>query len=161
MKRRLLALCLLVAAGTTAADDAADAAAALHGYFEAFNARQIDRIATEIYSTPVHVGGGATHRVLADADAAAANLADLYAAIDAQAWRESRILDLVVCIASRTLALVDTRYSRIDADGNPIPPAVRTNLYVLQKLEGAWRIVAFYAHDETQRPGCPAAGIAG
>jgi len=55
------------------------------------------------------------------------------------------------------LALVDTRYSRMDGSGNPIPPAIRTVLYVLQKIDEDWRIVAFYSHDEERRPGCPAA----
>jgi len=157
MKKLLSALCACALTGTCIADDAADAGAKLREYFAAFNAREIDRIASEIYSTPVHIGGGEGHRVLADPAAAEANLAGLYDQIDAQGWHESRIHDLVVCVASPTLALVDTRYSRIDDNGDPIPPAIRTVLYVLQKIDGAWRIVAFYSHNEERRPGCPAA----
>jgi len=161
MKKTLIAVCASLITGICVADDAADAGAKLHEYFAAFNAREADRIANTIYSTPVHIGGGTGHRVLADPAAAVANLNDLYAQIDAQGWRESQILDLVVCVASPTLALVDTRYSRIDEQGVAIPPAIRTVLYVLQKIDGDWRIVAFYSHDEERRPGCPAAGVSG
>lgn len=50
------------------------------------------------------------------------------------------------------------RTSRIDHNGTPIPPALRTNLYVLQKLDRDWRIVAFYSHDNNKRPGCEPRG---
>ncbi len=114
----------------------------------------MEKVAHEVYSTPVHIGGGVAHRVLADPAAAVANLTGLYEQIEAQGWKESVIEDLRVCHASDTLALVDTRYSRIDGDGKPIPPAIRTTLYVLQKLDGKWRIVAFYGHDVDKWPFC-------
>jgi hypothetical protein len=139
---------------TAGADDADDAAAKLHEYFAVFNAKDTARIAREIYSTPVHIGGGDAHRVLADPAAAVDNLDNLYARIEAQGWQESVIEDLKVCVLSASLALVDTRYSRMTGEGNAIPPAVRTTLYVLQKLNGAWRIVAFYGHGADQRPEC-------
>ena len=56
MKKLLSALCACALTGTCIADDAADAGAKLREYFAAFNAREIDRIASEIYSTPVHIG---------------------------------------------------------------------------------------------------------
>lgn len=144
----------LVLMGVANADDAEDAAAKLHEYFEQFSLKNIDRIASEIYSTPVHIGGGTAHRVLESPEAAMANLRNLYEQIEAQGWVESRIHDLAVCVASPTLALVDTRYSRMDGDGNAIEPAIRTTLYVLQKLSGDWRIIAFYGHDNDRRPAC-------
>lgn len=152
--RRLLLIVFLLASATASADDAADAAAKLHEYFDAFNAKDTSRVSEEIYSTPVHIGGGSGHRILGDPAAAVANLDNLYAQIEAQGWKESVIDDLKVCVLSPTLALVDTRYARMTHDGEPIPPAVRTTLYVLQKLESDWRIVAFYGHDADKRPAC-------
>ena len=111
-------------------------------------------MANTISATPGHIGGGSGHRVLADADAAVENLTSLYAQIEAQGWVESKIIDLKICLASESLALVDTRYSRIDNEGNAITPAIRTTLYVLQKIDGDWRIVAFYGHDNDKRPAC-------
>ena len=135
-------------------DDAADASAKVYEYFSVFNEKDTQKIANEIYATPLHIGGATGHRVLANAEAAVKNLTNLYEQIDAQGWKESRIKDVVVCVASESLAFVDTQYSRIDHSGTPIPPTLRTNLYVLQKLDGDWRIVAFYSHDNDKRPGC-------
>jgi ketosteroid isomerase-like protein len=151
---RLLLIVVLFASATAVADDAEDAGAKLHEYFDAFNAKDTSRVSTEIYSTPVHIGGGGGHRVLADPAAAVANLDNLYTEIEAQGWKESVIDNLKVCVLSGSLALVDTRYARMTHDGKPIPPAVRTTLYVLQKLDGDWRIIAFYGHDADKRPAC-------
>ena len=154
MNRLIITLLLMMVSAVTFADDAKDAGAKLHEYFAEFNEKNIETVANYIYSTPVHIGGGAGHRVLADPAAAVANLTGLYEQIEAQGWVESRIENLKICVASETLALVDTRYSRIDQDGEPIPPAIRTTLYVLQKNEDSWRIVAFYGHDNDKRPSC-------
>ena len=154
MTIRLIVILLISGIGTSMADDGADAGAKLYEYFAAFSAKEVQKVASDVYSTPVHIGGGAGHRVLADPAAAVANLNNLYTQIEAQGWVESRIEDLEICVASETLALVDTRYSRLDQDGNPIPPAIRTTLYLLQKIEGDWRIIAFYGHDNDTRPGC-------
>jgi hypothetical protein len=152
--RGLLGLVLLLASSIVVADDADDAGAKLYEYFDVFNQKDKEKVANVIYSTPVHIGGGGAHRVLADPAAAVDNLTNLYAQIEVQGWKESVIEDLKVCVLSDTLALVDTRYSRMTHDGEPIPPDIRTTLYVLQKIEGDWRIVAFYGHDNEQRPVC-------
>ena len=102
----------------------------------------------------MHIGGGSGHRVLFDPDTAVESLTNLYEQIEVQGWVESKIHDLNICVASESLALVDTRYSRIDNEGNAIPPGIRTTLYVLQKIDGDWRIVAFYGHDNDKRPAC-------
>ena len=152
--RALILLVFVLGAGASLADDASDAGAKLYEYFEVFNAKDMEKVANSIYSTPVHIGGGDGHRVLADPAAAVDNLTNLYQQIEAQGWQASVIDDLKVCTLSNTLALVDTRYSRMDKNGQPIPPAIRTTLYVLQKLDGDWRIVAFYGHDADKRPAC-------
>ncbi|MDX1404008.1 MAG: hypothetical protein R3192_05710 [Woeseiaceae bacterium] len=154
MRHKIILLVAMCIAGTAIADEAADAGGKLYEYFEAFNARDTQRVANEIYSTPVHIGGGQGHRVLQTPQAAVDNLDNLYEVIKGRGWKESRISDLSICLLSDALALVDTQYSRLTADGDPIPPALRTVLYVLQKIEGDWRIVAFYSHDNDKRPVC-------
>ena len=136
------------------ADDVSDAEAKLYEYFEVFNQKDVERIATRIYATPVQTGGGASHRVLATPDAAIDNLTSLYPQIEEQGWKESVIENLKTCVLSDSLAIVDTRYSRMDKDGNPIPPAIRTTMYIVQKIDAEWRIVAFYGHDNATRPVC-------
>jgi hypothetical protein len=152
--KSLIFLALTLVPALAIPDDADDAGAKLYEYFEVFNSKDIDKVANYIYSTPVHIGGGNAHRVLADPAEAVENLTGLYEQIEAQGWKESVIEDLKICMASATLALVDTRYSRIDQNGQPIPPAVRTTLYILQKFDTSWKIVAFYGHDNNQRPSC-------
>ncbi len=154
MKISIFALLAFIPCNVVVADDAADAGAKLYEYFATFNDKDVQKVANTIYSTPVHIGGGSGHRVLADPDTAVENLTNLYEQIEAQGWVESKISDLVICLASESLALVDTRYSRIDTEGNTIPPAIRTTLYVLQKIDDDWRIVAFYGHDNDKRPAC-------
>jgi hypothetical protein len=154
MRLTVIPILALMACSTAIADDAADAGAKVHEYFEVFNAKNTEKIANEIYSTPVHIGGGDGHRVLATPEAAVENLETLYEAIIGRGWKESKISSLSICVASDTLALVDTQYSRLNHDGEPIPPSLRTILYVLQKIDGAWRIVAFYDHDDDKRPAC-------
>lgn len=154
MKTTIMTLLVIVICNVAVADDADDAGAKLYEYFATFNDKDIQKVANHIYSTPVHIGGGAGHRVLATPDAAVENLTGLYKQLDTQGWVESRISDLKICVASETLALVDTRYSRLDKEGNAIPPAIRTTLYVLQKIEDEWRVVAFYGHDNDMRPAC-------
>ena len=151
---RRMILFMMALSATVVANEGDDAAAKLYEYFGAFNAKDVVEVANHIYSTPVHIGGGDSHRVLANPDAAIRNLVGLYGQIEARGWKESVIEDLKICQASDTLALVDARYSRIDHDGNPIPPTIRTTLYVLQKIDGVWRIVAFYGHAADKRPSC-------
>ena len=154
MRVALTTLLALLVCNFAVADDAEDAGAKLYEYFATFNEKDVHKVANEIYSTPVHIGGGSGHRVLADPEAAVENLQTLYEQIESQGWVESKITDLKICLASASLALVDTRYSRIDDQGNAIAPAVRTTLYVLQKIAGDWRVVAFYGHDNNKRPTC-------
>ncbi len=156
MRHLIFSILTTLAASIAIADDADDAGAKLYEYFDAFNEKAISRIVSDVYSTPVHIGGGASHSVMADPDGAAESLESLYEQLEGQGWAESRISDLKICLASDTLALVDTRYSRLNQDGEPIPPAIRTTLYVLQKIDDEWRIVSFYGHDNDVRPGCGA-----
>ena len=152
--KRMFWLAIVLLSAASVADEAGDASAKVYEYFDVFNAKDIAGIVDTIYSTPIHIGGGNSHRVLADANAATENLAGLYEMLDGQGWKESVIENVRTCQLSDSLALVDTRYSRIDRDGNPIPPRIRTNLDVVQKLEEGWRIVAFYGHDADKRPVC-------
>jgi len=152
--KRICWLVFILLSGASVADDASEASAKVYEYFDVFNAKDIPGIINSIYSTPVHVGGGSGHRVLADDDAAVENLTGLYDMLDEQGWKESVIENVRTCLLSSRLALVDTRYSRIDQEGKAIPPAIRTNLYIVQKIDGEWRIVSFYGHDADQRPVC-------
>lgn len=149
----LLTLTLFVSTNVVA-DDADDAGAKLFEYFDAFNEKAITFIANDIYSTPVHIGGGSSHSMMADPAGAVAALESLYDDLEGDGWVESEISDLQICMASDTLAFVDTLYSRLKQNGEAIPPAIRTTLYILQKFDDDWKIVSFYSHDNDKRPSC-------
>ena len=78
MRTRIIGWLAFFACGVAVGDDAADAGAKVHEYFDAFNAQDVQKVANEIYSTPVHIGGGEGHRVLATPAAAVENLENLY-----------------------------------------------------------------------------------
>ena len=150
----MLGLTLLLTTGAAYADDALEAAAKIHEYFAAFNDKDTARVSTEIYASPVHIGGAGGNRVLATPSDAVANLENLYGQIEAQGWVESVIDRIESCVLSDGLVFADVIYSRIDDDGEPIPPAVRTNVYVLRETEDGWRIIAFYGHDNDKGLDC-------
>ena len=91
MRWLCLSFYLFTSISSAFADDADDAGAKLYEYFATFNEKDVNKVANQVYSTPVHIGGGSGHRVLADADAAVENLTGLYEQIEAQGWVESRI----------------------------------------------------------------------
>ena len=64
MNRIFLATLTMLFCAITWADDAEDAGAKLYEYFAEFNDKDIETVANYIYSTPVHIGGGAGHSVL-------------------------------------------------------------------------------------------------
>lgn len=154
ISKLVLTMMIVFAIPQAALGDDEAAGAKLREYFAAFNEKDVDRIANKIYATPVQIGGGNGHRIYADPMDAIDNLNRLYEQIEAQGWVASRIENLEICVVSDTVALVDTRYSRFDDNGEPIAPAIRTTLYVLQKIDSNWRIVAFYGHDSDRRPTC-------
>ncbi|MDH3442003.1 MAG: hypothetical protein OEM63_14685, partial [Gammaproteobacteria bacterium] len=78
MTKTIFSAFILVFAAIAFADDGDDAGAKLYEYFEVFNAKDVEKVANYIYSTPVHIGGGASHQVLADPAAAIENLNSLY-----------------------------------------------------------------------------------
>ena len=152
--RGMIFTVLMMASGLVAAADGEDAGAKVHEYFRLFNEKDVETIAHRIYSSPVHIGGGDGHRVYANPAEAIDSLNSFYTQLASQDWRESVISDLQICQLSPTLALVDTQFSRVTSSGDPILPEIRTTLYVLQLIDGDWRIVSFYGHDPANRPAC-------
>lgn len=151
---RFVALTLLFVAAAATADVHGEVEAHMMKYFDRFNARDIEGIASDIYSMPLQIGGEGVNRTLGDAAEARENLESLYGQLDQQGWARSVISRVDVCLLADGLAFADTIYARFDKDGNAIAPAVRTNVYVLRKVDDGWRIIAFYLRDTDKPPGC-------
>lgn len=154
MRHVTLALAFILSWSAVAADDTTEAEAKLQEYFELFTAKDVDGILERIYSIPVHIGNSSGHRVYATADDARSGLTGLYEQIEDQGWVRSVIQNVDACPVADGLVFAEVTYTRDQADGTAIAPGLRSNVYVLQKLEPGWRITAFYARDMDKGIAC-------
>ncbi len=53
----------------------------------------------------------------------------------------------MISVIAGGLVFAEVTYTRDKANGEAIAPGLRSNVYVLQKLEPGWRITAFYNRD--------------
>ena len=153
-KSPILLILIILIGSLSHADDANDASNKIHEYFDVFNTKELEEIANYIYSTPLLVGGGDGQIVWNDPASAINSLKNTYKNIESRGWKESVIDNTKTCLLSDNLALVDVKFSRIKANGEAIPPEIRTTLYVLQKIANEWRIIAFFGHGADSRPSC-------
>ncbi len=147
MRKTILALMFILTGTTVVADDATDAEAKVREYFDVFNTKDVDGILERIYSIPVHIGNSSGHRAYANGADARSSLAGLYEQIESQGWARSVISNVDACVIADGLVFAEVTYTRDKADGEAIAPGLRSNIYVLQKLEPGWRITAFYSRD--------------
>ncbi len=147
MKKTILTLMIILAGTAVFADDATEAEAKVREYFDLFNNKDSDGILERIYSIPVHIGNSSGHRAYATGADARAGLATLYDQIESQGWARSVISDVDACVIADGLVFAVVTYTRDKADGEAIAPGLRSNVYVLQKLEPGWRVTAFYSRD--------------
>ena len=123
-------------------------------YFDVFTAKDVDAILERIYSMPVHIGNSSGHRAYVTPDDARSSLKSLFEQIEAQGWVKSVIRDVETCSIADGLVFAEVTYTRDKANGEAIAPGLRSNVYVLQKLEPGWRITAFYSRDMDHRLRC-------
>ncbi len=154
MNKTIISLMLLLSGALAFADDASDAEAKVREYFDVFNAKDVDGILGRIYSIPVHVGSSSGHSAYQSAGEARSGLANLYPQIEKQGWVESVIKNVATCVIADGLVFAEVTYTRDKADGEAIAPGLRSNVYVLQKLEPGWRITAFYSRDMDKGLAC-------
>ena len=76
------------------------------------------------------------------------------AALRAQGWDKSVISNIYICVLAENYALVELSYSRLDADGDVIPPRKRKGVYVVLRTDDGWRIIADYAHQPSVQISC-------
>lgn len=118
-------------------------------YVELFNNEQAEAIAGEIYLAPVLIwkSGDENQSVALTAEEIHEQFNSTYKTIKANGWNRSVIHGMDIRIGGEDLAFVDMRFSRLMADGKPIPPEQRTVSYVLVKRETGWRIIS--AHGQS------------
>lgn len=147
MKKTILALVFILTGTAVVADDATEAEAKVREYFDVFNAKDVDGILERIYSIPVHIGNSSGHRAYANSADARSSVAGLYEQIESQGWARSVISNVDACVIADGLVFAEVTYTRDKANGEAIAPGLRSNVYVLQRLEPGWRVTAFYTRD--------------
>ena len=60
-------------------------------------------------------------------------------------------------MVARDRALVEFRFSRLKADGTPLPPKDRATLYFVRKFPDGWRITQLIGIDATANVSCTSA----
>jgi hypothetical protein len=155
MKNAIVAaMAFLRASSVAVADDRTEAEAKVRQYFDVFNAKDVDGILEKIYSIPVHIGNSSGHRAYHTEDDARSSLTGLYKQIEGQGWVRSVISDVDACGIADGLVFAEVTYTRDKSDGTAIAPGLRSNVYVLQKLDTGWRITAFYSRDMDKGLAC-------
>jgi S-formylglutathione hydrolase len=118
-------------------------------YVALFNNEQAEAIAGEIYLAPVLTwkSGDENQSVDITEKDVREDFESSFKIMKANGWKQSVIHGMDIRIAGEDLAFVDMRFSRLMADGKPIPPVQRTWSYVLVKREAGWRIIS--AHGQS------------
>ena len=154
MKRGMLVLLAALSLNVAAADNVEAAKAKMMEYFDAFGKNDLQRIVTEIYAPSVQMVVRAGHQVLPTPEAALAGLTGFRNGLVARGWVEFRFDNMETCEISDNLVLLDTQYASVFKRGSETSEMMSTMLYVLHKIDGEWRIVAYYDHDHDKRPTC-------
>ena len=118
-------------------------------YLALFNAGDSESIAKSIYLAPTHYAGDWTQDTWQTEEEVELGFDEEFNDLRDAGWSKSVSESIDVCIASDSLAFVTLTYSRLDASGEPIPPTLRTGMYVTVQTPDGWRIYA--AFDYVQR----------
>jgi hypothetical protein len=121
-----------------------DVATRMERYVDLFNNEQADAIAEEIYLAPVQMRkfGDEIHSVATTAKEVGEQFNLMFKKIKSKGWKRSVIHHMDIKIGGQDMAFVDMRFSRLMANGEPIPPAQRIASYVLVKRKSGWRIIS-------------------
>jgi hypothetical protein len=151
MRRALAALLVslaAVAAPVAARADAraADLEALMAEYTRLWSAKDAHAIATRIYRLDPGAG---------PQDEAA--LAEGFRRLVAEGYDRSELQSVEACKLTGSRALAVLRFTRLRADGTPMPPKDRASLYLLRRFDDGWRITALLPMSPTASLSCTSA----
>jgi hypothetical protein len=142
----LAVLALLIAAPARADDRGAEVAAFMDEYLRLWNAHDARAITERIYrfDRPSPMGD-------------LAGLEAEFARLKAQGYDHSTKTSIEACVVGRNLALAEFRFSRLKADGTPLPPKDRATLYLVRRFPDGWRITQLIGMDASANIDCKSA----
>lgn len=97
-------------------------------YTEAWNRHDSATIAREFY------------RLGPSVEEQTASLARGFENLRAQGYQQSDIFEVKACMTAPDTAWAGMKFSRLKADGEPLPPKDRASSYLVRKFEDGWRI---------------------
>jgi len=121
-------------------------------HLEFFNQSDSESIAKQICHAPVQFAGSGSHMVAKTTSDVERQFDQIFDQIKEEGWVRSTLDNLDVVVFGGGLALADMQYTRFTEGGEPIQPQKRTTLYVLRRIDDAWRMVAVYSHDAEDNP---------
>lgn len=80
-----------------------------------------------------------------------------FARLKAQGYDHSTKTSIEGCLIGRDRALAEFRFSRLKADGTPLPPKDRAGLYFLRRFPDGWRITQLVGIDASAKIACTSA----
>jgi len=148
MRRLILLAALVLAAALPARADerGAEVKAVMEEYLRLWNAHDAVAIIARIYrfDAPNPMGD-------------LAGLSAEFARLKAQGYDHSTNAGIEACIVGPDQALAEMRFSRLKADGTPLPPKDRATLYQLRRFPDGWRIVRLIPMSATAKVACTSA----
>jgi hypothetical protein len=138
-------LALAACAGTPrpASDPAASVEAFMWEYTKTWNRHDAAAIATDFYRMGPSV---------ADQTASVQRQFD---GLAAQGYDHSDIHAIKACMTGPDTAWAGMRFSRLKADGAPLPPTERASAYEVKKFADGWRITKLTGDDASRPLACP------
>ena len=121
---------LAVAACTTAPAPAPEQAVEqfMWNYTKAWNKHDAITIGRDFYRTGPSI------------EEQQASLERSFEGLRAQGYHHSDIFEVKACMTGRDTAWAGMKFSRLKADGEPLPPKDRASSYTLSKFADGWRI---------------------
>jgi ketosteroid isomerase-like protein len=147
--RRLILLAALVAAAAAPAhadERGREVKAVMEAYIGLWNAHDAAAVTSHIYRFDAP-------NPMSDE----AGLAAEFARLKSQGYDHSVISGIEACVIGPDQAMAELRYSRLRADGTPLPPKDRATLYLLRHFPDGWRITRLIPLSATAKVSCKSA----
>jgi hypothetical protein len=98
------------------------------------------------------------YRMGPSVEAQTASLKKQFDALVAQGYDKSAIHEIKACATGPDTGWAGMHFSRLKANGEPLPPKDRASQYDLKKFPDGWRIVKLGGGDASKPLTCPAKG---